>query len=184
MIKRLLVIILIDLAVIWIWVKSIHPDPGISIALLYYIPVLVVTHIIAGVVLKICKNVWANPVLINAILSAAIFYFFFTLAIQLQVNSISKNFYFKRNDSIFQISLSLNPLEPEDSLRYQFYRFGEGTSRTIGVDGHYYANNDTLFLSTKQGRVMKIYNFHLFDYPKKGEIIRLRSERVILYEKL
>lgn len=175
MLKQQLIILLLDFILIWFWVQSIHPEPSISIALIIFIPVIIVINIIAGFVLIIFKSKWSNSLFINTIFSPIIFYFFFTTAIQKGIDDNYKSFYFQKDNKNFEITFKVNNGKVSDSLFYDFYGLGDGSSWTIGISGHYRINKDTILMWTDSGRLMKMYNLILFDYPKKGDTIKIRT---------
>lgn len=42
------------------------------------------------------------------------------------------------------------------------------------LDGHYRILKDTLILSSDSGKNIKIFNNNLFDYPEKGNKVKMR----------
>ena len=76
MLKRLLILILIDSIVIafWdYWASSIHIESMESIGVILIVPVVIMISGLIGVFLPFQKKIWEDPILINLFIALAIF---------------------------------------------------------------------------------------------------------------
>ncbi len=171
MIKKLFIICLIDLILLGIFVFRIHPSASVSIMIIVYVPFLFIINMVIGIVLKIFKNKWGIPFLLNSILSSIIFFFLFNYAITYSEDSMSKSFYFKNGNKKYFIDLTLNDGKYENNSDFNLYELEDGSSSGIMM-GYYVTYRDTLFLKSN-GKQMLIYKNTLFDHPQKGNKIQL-----------
>ena len=180
LLKRFIIIILIDIAVIALWdywANSFPVSQGESIGVLLIIPVLIIVSGVAGLILKLKKRVWANVILANVIIAFAIFFAVFKYEFWKQQHDNYLTFYFTDNKKIYNVTLKLNKAQLQNGLTYNFYeRLGEYGNAGTDLDGSYMKKSDTLILTSYKGKVMKIFRKTLFDYPKKGDIISLRNK--------
>lgn len=177
MLKKLSIILVVDLVVIWLWVSCMHLDPSVAIYLIFCIPFCFTINLIAGFILKAVNNPWANSIFLNSIISSVIFYYIFTHDIQSGVDGSYRNMYFQKSNHAYNIMFNLSNGQFYDSSEYEFYKLDNGGSSTIGVRGRYYMRNDTIVLFMDSGKVMKIFNHTLSDYPEKGDTLNLRDRR-------
>ena len=180
MLRKLILIILIDIAVIVLWgywANSIHIEPMEAIGVILIVPAIIIISGIVGLFLQLKKNIWGQPILINMFIAFAIFIGVFKYESWKLQHDSYLTYYFSNNDKIFNVTLNLNKAKLENGLTYNIYeRLGEYGNAGTDLDGSYTANNDTIYLTSDKGKVMKIFGRTLFDYAKKGDVVALRKK--------
>ena len=175
MLNRLIIITILDLVLIWPLVYSEHPDPSESQGVIIIVPILILINVIAGLILRAFKNNWSIPILINGIISSAIFYYTFSYEINKGITDNYKSYFFENGKKNYEISFKVTNEKFRDSLTFEFYELGKGSTSTINVSGRYHIRKDTLLLRTDSGTLIKIYKPFLFDFTKKGDTIKIRD---------
>jgi hypothetical protein len=180
MLKRLIIITLIDIGVIVLWdywANSIHVEQEEAIGVIFIVPVIIILSGIVGLFLQFKKNIWGRTILINMFIAFAIFIGVFKYEGWKQQHDNYLTFYFSENDKIYNVTLKLNKAQPQNGLTYDIYeRLGEYGNAGTDLDGSYTAMNDTLYLTSDKGKRMKIFGMTLFDYPQKGDFVALRKK--------
>ncbi|HEX8279385.1 MAG TPA: hypothetical protein VF540_11845 [Segetibacter sp.] len=174
-IKKLGIIVAVDILFIWAWIDSMLLDSSVSIVIIFFIPFLIILNLVIGVILKARRNAWANAILLNSIISSVIFYNFFVFAIRKQVSDNYKSFYFSRDGQNYELILNVIKGDYTNNESFEVYGRGKGSSWGIGLAGRYSVKEDTLILLTDSSKTMKVSNDILFDYPKVGDTIKLRT---------
>lgn len=180
MLKKLILITLIDIIVIALWdywANSIHVEQMEAIGVILIVPAVIILSGIIGAFLQSRKNVWGQPILINMLIAFAIFIGVFKYEDWKQQHDNYLTYYFSDNDKIFNVTLKLNKAKLENGLTYNIYeRLGEYGNAGTDLDGSYTRSNDTIYLTSDKGKVMKIFAKTLLDYKQKGDVISLRKK--------
>jgi len=179
MLKRLIILTLIDIIVIGLWdywVKSTRVDQEGAIGVIFVVPAIIVASGLVGFVMKLKRSVWANAILVNIFIAFIIFIGVFNYEFWKQQHDNYLTYYFSDNGKIYNVTLILNKAQLQNGLDYNIYeRLGEYGNAGTGLDGSYTKKNDTIILTSEKGKVMKIFGSTLFDYPQKGQFVALRT---------
>ena len=179
MFKKLIIIILIDIVVIFLWaywLNSIHVTQGESIGALLMIPAMIILTGIIGIILQFRNNSWGRPICIGMGIAFAIFFGVIKYESWKQEHDKYLTYYFSVKDKTYNLTISLNKAELQDGLTYDVYeRLGEYGNGATDLDGIYIVKNDTVVLTSEKGKVMKVFEKKLFEYPKKSEFVSLRK---------
>lgn len=179
MLKRLIILTLIDIIVIGLWdywVKSIQVEQEETIGVIFIVPVIIIASGLVGFVMKLKRSIWANPILVNIFIAFIIFIVVFNYEFWKQQHDNYLTYYFSDNGKIYNVTLILNNAELQNGLGYNIYeRLGEYGNAGTDLDGSYTERNDTITLTSEKGKVMKIFGRTLFDYPQKGHFVSLRT---------
>jgi hypothetical protein len=179
MLKRLIITICIDILAIALWdywANSIHIEQEEAIGVIFIVPAIIIISGIVGLFLQFRNNIWGQTLLINMFTAFAIFIGVLKYEGWKQRHDNYLTFYFSVNDKIYNVTLKLNKAQLQNGLTYDIYeRLGEYGNAGTDLDGSYTTKNDTLILKSNKGKVMKIFERTLFDYPQKGDLVALRK---------
>jgi len=103
--------------------------------------------------------------------------YFFNAATEKHVNDNYKTFYFSRNKMDYELVFQLKDGLFKDDLEFNFCELQKGSSSTIDLDGRYLSKGDTILLTTKRGKEMKVSKMVLLDYPALGDKTKLNASR-------
>ena len=180
MLRRLIIVTIIDIVVITIWdywANSIDVRQEEAIGVIFIVPVIIIVSGMIGFVLRYQKNIWGQAMLINMFIAFAIFFVVFKYEGWKQEHDNYSTFYFTEKETVYKIVLRLKKAELQDGLRYSVYEtLGEYGNRGTDLDGSYITRNDTIIMTSDKGKVMKIFGKALFDYAQEDAEITLRRK--------
>lgn len=176
---RALVIIAIDLLVLIPGANDMSHDPSSTIGLLFYIPVLVIVNIVAGVLALVFKSKWALLWFLNAVFSPVFLGNYYSYAAERYTDSINKRFYFENNHKHYSLDIDLNDGKYADSLRFAFFELHPGSSWGTGIGGRYVVKHDTLVLLSDSGQI-KVLGKVLYGFPRAASRIKMTEEMPVL----
>lgn len=179
MARKFIIIILLDIALIALWdywVNSIDVPQGAAIAVILLVPAIIIASGLVGVYLQFKNRPWGKVMISNVLIALVIFGGVFKYESWKQVHDNYLNFYFTDKDKTYNIILKRNKAQLQNGMEYYFYeRLGENGNGGTDLDGSYIIKADTIILTSYKGKLMKIYENTLLDYPNEGNIRILKD---------
>ena len=167
--KDLLVLLLIDIIVIWLWAINSDLGPGSAMVIYLVVPLVVIINIILGVISLFIKKVSSPLFFINCIAAAMITYWIFTVEMRNQYNGHFDNWNFNLRDTTYTIT-KWNKSN-DFSISYS-----EASGSSIDfLDGKCVQKKDTLLLINDSTR-MFIHQGKLHNFRKSKNPIVLRID--------
>ncbi|NBG66900.1 hypothetical protein [Acidiluteibacter ferrifornacis] len=103
-IYKLLVLLIIDFGLIWLFVYQIDPDPSVSISIIIYVPLVVIVNLLIAGFLFFNKNKeYSILFLINAVLSSLVMIYLYDKGIDRHQNKRLESWEFSKSDTTFSI---------------------------------------------------------------------------------
>ncbi|MBE9603153.1 hypothetical protein [Pedobacter sp. MC2016-24] len=160
--KGTVILALLDLVLIWIWVKNEDLN-GAAMYLYILVPFVFILNIIIGAVLFFAKRAYSGMFFINCIVASVITSWLFTSEMTKQANAAYDIWVFDLQDTTFRVSKS------NKSNNFNMsYSFHPGSSWSF-MDGHYEQRRDTLLLTADSIKMFihhgKLYNFRRLKPP-------------------
>ena len=132
---KILLLVIIDFCIIWFWVRTMNPDPSVSIGIILLIPFVIVINLIIAGILFFFKKQYSKFFLINAVISAFIINFIFSAEISRHQRNRLESWEFKYNNRIYKIvhwksegTFSMSEqLDPGASLQFLEGKFIESS---------------------------------------------------------
>ena len=94
---------MLDIAIIWLWVKQMNPDPSVSIGVLILVPFVVILNLIIALILYFTKREFASIFLINSIIAGILMSYLFGKGIDRYQNDRLESWKFKLQDTNYKI---------------------------------------------------------------------------------
>jgi hypothetical protein len=157
---------ILDLIVIWLYVRWEDPDASVSIGILLVVPSVIVINLAFAGVLFIAKRQYAKAFLINSIISAIIMYNLFIAGIDRHQRLRYEGWKFKISDTTFNIKHS--KLASTFSMTYSL---NPGSTWSF-IDGHFISKDD-IYLLTTDTTTFTIKHNYLFGFRAKVDSIHL-----------
>ncbi|WP_316812935.1 hypothetical protein [Pedobacter heparinus] len=160
--KGTIILALLDLAIIWFWVKNEDLD-GAAMYIYIVVPFVFMINLIIGGVLFFLKRPYSVMFFINCISSSLIAFWLFTSEMTLQAKAAYDIWIFDLQDTTYRISKSNKYNEFNMS-----YSLHPGSSWSF-INGTYKQHKDTLLLNADSIRMFihsgKLYNFRQSKTP-------------------
>ena len=161
--KGLLVLLLIDIIVIWLWAINSDLGPGSAMVIYLVVPLVVIINIILGVISLFIKKVSSPLFFINCIAAAMITYWIFTVEMRNQYKGHFDNWTFNLRDTTFRIT-------KWNKSNYFSISYREGSGSSTGfLDGQCVQKKDTLLLINDSTRMFihqgKLHNLRKSKNP-------------------
>ena len=164
-------ITIIDFVLIWLWVYQIDPEPSISIAIIFLVPLVFgVNLIISGILYFFNKTEYSKLFLINSVIASILMYYLFGKGIDRHQNKILESWKFTKVDTTFSLIRWKN--SNSFSLTYSLYA---GSSSGF-MDGDCELKNDEWILST-DSLEMKISDNKLIGFRTPNDTILMKKIR-------
>lgn len=159
--KYIITILILDLIVIWFWIKWIAPTSSQSLAIILVVPVAFTINIIISLIYLLIKNK-KNALIffINSIVCSVLTAFVFSYQIDLSVKKSLDYYKFVKNDSTFSICIWKQ--RNEFDINYNKCK----NCSTQLVNGEYIQKKDSMFLINNSNQFI-IHNEYLYGYDKK-----------------
>jgi len=153
LLKKFAIILLADVIILGYWVYKIHPDPSISIALLFFIPFIFVINLLLALlvflffefILKQKDNQYSSILAVNSVISPVLLFLFFGYATDRNVADRLRSYPFTVNNKKYELTFDLINGNFFDNSRFNIYELEDGGERGIML-GKYYQVKDTVFL--------------------------------------
>jgi len=149
---------LLDIIIIWFWIKLIDPIPSQSLGIILVVPIAFIVNISVSFLFLLNKNKkMALLFFINSIICSILTAVIFSYQIKVPINHGQDYYTFTKNDSIFSIFIW--------KLRNEFdieYNKCKNCSMRM-IEGKCIQKKDTLFLVSDSNRFM-ILNDFLYEY--------------------
>ncbi|TPE46109.1 hypothetical protein [Pontibacter mangrovi] len=166
---KVLGLLIIDVVLIWFWVKKMDPDPSVSIGVLLFVPfVFTLNLIIAAILFLIKRREYVNLFLINSIASSIIMFYLFGEGIKRHQRNRLESWEFVKADTTFQIIRWKK--ENEFSMSYST----DPGSSTGFLDGKCEKENEGFTLST-DSTLYRIKDNYLIGFRKANDRIKLKK---------
>jgi len=133
---KILLLVIFDFCMIWFWVRTMDPDPSVSIGIILLIPFVIIINLIIAGILFFFKKQYSKFFLINAVISAFIINFLFSAEISRHQRDRLESWEFKYKDRIYKIvhwksegtfsmSEQLDPGASTEFLEGKFVKFNK-----------------------------------------------------------
>ncbi|WP_426790650.1 hypothetical protein [Sphingobacterium sp. WOUb80] len=156
---RIILLTIIDFAIIWLWVKQMNPDPGVSIGILILVPLVVILNLIIALILYFMKREFVALFIVNSIISGILICYLFGKEIDRYQNNRLESWNFKLKDETYTIThwklentFSMSKSSSPGSSTY----FLEG--KFIKKGNEYYLTTDSTEFIIKKGYLYKFRN--------------------------
>lgn len=162
-VKEVFVLVLLDILIIWIWVKNENLGPGSAMVIYLVVPFVFVVNVIIGALLFFIKKEYSTMFFVNSIIASIVTNWLFTAELSNQSRSAYDSWAFNLEDTTFHI----NKLNDHDEFGISYSN--DGGSSIEFMRGKYRQNKDTLMLKVDSGNMYihenKLYNFRHSKIP-------------------
>jgi hypothetical protein len=166
---KVLGLIVIDITLIWLWVKSMDPDPSVSIGIILFVPIVFVLNLIlAGILYLLKRKDYAQSFLINSILASIIMVYLFGEGINRHQRNRLESWKFTESGTTFQITRWKKEKE------FSFSSSTDPGSSTEFLTGKCEIKNGEFILIT-DSTVYRIKDNYLIGFRKSDDRIKLEK---------
>lgn len=163
---RIILLILIDFAIIWLWVKQMNPDPSISIGILILVPFVVILNLIIALILYFSKREFVSLFVLNSIIAGILMFYLFGEGIDRYQNERLESWKFKLQNTNYEITHW--KLENTFSMS----EINNPGSSTSFLDGKFIKDGNKYYLKTDSTEFI-IKNNYLYKFRNENDSIKL-----------
>ena len=149
----------LDFVLIWLWVKSVNPDPSVSIYLIFLVPIVIGINLLIAGIMYFVKRDLVKLFLINSIISACLMVYLFDEGVGRYLNERLDKWEFQKSDTTFSIS------HWKESDSFGFLYSTDPNSSVGFLYGDYIFSNEQILLKTDSTQY-KIKNGFLYGFRK------------------
>jgi len=140
--SKIFLLTVVDGSIFWFWVKTMDPDPSVSIGVFLLIPFVIVINLLIAGIFYFVKKQYAKFFVINAVISAISINFLFNEGISRHQRNRLESWEFRYNHTSYEITHW--KLEGTFSMSE---RFDSGSSSEF-LSGKFVKLNNEYYLST------------------------------------